>query len=102
MANGPRRTASSIRPVWGGLKEDLMEAATIHRPDPTRGEGERPGAVGASVAGWKPADPGPLGLAAFAMTTFVLSMFNANLVNGKGVPVVLGLALAYGGIVQLL
>jgi succinate-acetate transporter protein len=36
------------------------------------------------------------------MTTFVLSMFNANLVNEKGVPVVLGLALAYGGIVQLL
>jgi len=36
------------------------------------------------------------------MTTFVLSMFNANLVNEKGTPVVLGLALAYGGIVQLL
>ena len=36
------------------------------------------------------------------MTTFVLSMFNSNLVDGKGVPVVLGLALAYGGIVQLL
>jgi hypothetical protein len=51
---------------------------------------------------WKPADPAPLGLAAFAMTTFVLSIFNANLVNAKGVPVVLGLALAYGGIVQLL
>jgi succinate-acetate transporter protein len=41
-------------------------------------------------------------LAAFAMTTFVLSMFNANLVNEKGVPVVLGLALVYGGIVQIL
>jgi succinate-acetate transporter protein len=52
-------------------------------------------------AGWKPADPGPLGLAAFAMTTFVLSMFNSNLVSPKGVGVVLGLALAYGGIVQL-
>ncbi len=36
------------------------------------------------------------------MTTFVLSMFNSNLVNEKGTPVVLGLALAYGGIVQLL
>ncbi len=71
--------------------------ATIQRRDPTRGDGERTG-----VAGWKPADPGPLGLAAFAMTTFVLSMFNSNLVDGKGVPVVLGLALAYGGIVQLL
>jgi succinate-acetate transporter protein len=54
------------------------------------------------AAGWKPADPGPLGLAAFAMTTFVLSMFNSNLVDGKGVPVVLGLTLAYGGIVQVL
>jgi hypothetical protein len=36
------------------------------------------------------------------MTTFVLSMFNSNLVDAKGLPVVLGLALAYGGIVQLL
>jgi succinate-acetate transporter protein len=55
-----------------------------------------------SPAGWKPADPGPLGLAAFALTTFVLSMFNANLVSHAGEPVVLGLALAYGGIAQLL
>jgi succinate-acetate transporter protein len=54
------------------------------------------------AGGWVPADPGPLGLGAFAMTTFVLSMFNANLVDGAGIPVVLGLALAYGGIVQLL
>jgi succinate-acetate transporter protein len=50
--------------------------------------------------GWKPADPGPLGLAGFALTTFVLSMFNAGLVNKAGEPVVLGLALAYGGIAQ--
>jgi succinate-acetate transporter protein len=35
-------------------------------------------------------------------TTFVLSIFNANLVNPKGTTVVLGLALAYGGIAQLL
>ncbi len=49
-----------------------------------------------------PADPAPLGLAGFAMTTFVLSMFNANFVSGAGEPVVLGLALAYGGLAQLL
>jgi uncharacterized protein len=79
-----------------------MEAATIHRQPTTRGDDERPGGAPLSAVGWKPADPGPLGLAGFAMTTFVLSMFNANLVDGKGVPVVLGLALAYGGIVQLL
>jgi succinate-acetate transporter protein len=51
---------------------------------------------------WKPADPGPLGLAGFAMTTFVLSMFNADLVDKAGEPVVLGLAVAYGGLAQLL
>jgi uncharacterized protein len=75
-----------------------MATATI-QGDPTRGEQPPPAPV---VSGFKPADPGPLGLAGFAMTTFVLSMFNSNLVNGKGIPVVLGLALVYGGIVQLL
>lgn len=48
------------------------------------------------------ADPGPLGLAAFAMTTFVLSTFNAGLVGAGAEGVVLGLALFYGGLVQLL
>ena len=48
------------------------------------------------------ADPGPLGLAAFALTTFVLSMFNAGLVSSGGEPIVFGLALAYGGLAQLL
>lgn len=48
------------------------------------------------------ADPGPLGLAGFALTTFVLSVFNSGLIKtGDGV-VVLGLALAYGGLAQLL
>ena len=48
------------------------------------------------------ADPGPLGLGAFALTTFILSMFNADLVGKGGEPVVLGVALAYGGLAQLL
>jgi uncharacterized protein len=82
-----------------------MEAASIH-PRPAEGVSSPLGRSDAGevpVAGsWSPANPAPLGLAGFAMTTFVLSMFNANLVNEKGVPVVLGLALAYGGIVQLL
>jgi len=59
--------------------------------------------TGGTLAAWTPADPGPLGLAGFAMTTFVLSMMNANLVDlGSGIGVVLGLAFAYGGIAQLL
>jgi succinate-acetate transporter protein len=77
-----------------------MEAAAFQ--DPTRSDREAVVDVTPGGIVWKPADPAPLGLAAFAMTTFVLSMFNANLVNTKGAPVVLGLALAYGGIVQLL
>jgi succinate-acetate transporter protein len=38
------------------------------------------------------------------MTTFVLSLINANLISGPltDVPVVLGLAIAYGGLAQLL
>jgi uncharacterized protein len=48
------------------------------------------------------ADPAPLGLAALAVTLLVFSMFNAGLLNRSGEPVVLGLALAYGGLVQLL
>jgi hypothetical protein len=48
------------------------------------------------------ADPAPLGLAGFALTTFVLSMFNAGLVDKRALPIVFGLALAYGGVAQLL
>ena len=48
------------------------------------------------------ADPGPLGLAAFALTTFVLSLFNAGFAPEALEPVVLPLALFYGGIAQLL
>jgi succinate-acetate transporter protein len=44
------------------------------------------------------ADPAPLGLAAFALTTFCLSMANAGYVTGSAE--VLGLALFYGGIAQ--
>ena len=50
----------------------------------------------------KIADPGPLGLAAFALTTFMLSCFNAKLIGVGGEPIVFGLALAYGGLAQLL
>jgi succinate-acetate transporter protein len=47
------------------------------------------------------ADPAPLGLAGFAMTTFALSVSNANIWPAASVTA-LGLALVYGGGVQLL
>ena len=54
------------------------------------------------MADEKVADPGPLGLAAFAMTTFALSSANANLWKGAGVLPALALAFFYGGSAQLL
>lgn len=46
------------------------------------------------------ADPAPLGLAAFALTTFLLSAKNAEWT--RGTDAWLGYAFAYGGLVQLL
>jgi succinate-acetate transporter protein len=57
----------------------------------------RAGSLGGQIA-----DPAPLGLAAFAMTTFVLSCVNAGLADKAIEPVVLPLALFYGGLGQLL
>lgn len=47
------------------------------------------------------ADPSALGLGAFALTTFVLSVVNAGIVPATVEPTVFGLALAYGGLAQL-
>jgi succinate-acetate transporter protein len=80
-----------------------MEATAATRPDkrfgrePAQETTSAPTAPAMSIA-----DPAPLGLAAFALTTFVLSFFNAGLVSSTGEPVVLGLALAYGGFAQVL
>jgi succinate-acetate transporter protein len=52
------------------------------------------------VPGAHIADPAPLGLAAFALTTFVLSLVNTDIVPQSLVAGALGLALAYGGIAQ--
>jgi len=51
---------------------------------------------------WVPANPAPLGLAGFAMTTFILSMVNSNLVGPEALGGVVALAFAYGGLAQLL
>src|SRR5207247_5577003 len=57
----------------------------------------RTGLVAAPVA--PVADPAPLGLAAFALTTFMLSGHNANFIPDL---MWVGLALFYGGLTQLL
>jgi len=71
----------------------------MSRTDPVATPQDKPAAVGwgASIA-----DPGPLGLAAFAGTTFYLSVVNSGMLGGTVETVVLGLALFYGGLAQLL
>jgi succinate-acetate transporter protein len=52
------------------------------------------------ASGW--GNAAPLGLAGFAVTTFMLSMINAKLINIGVEPVVFGVALMFGGIAQLI
>jgi succinate-acetate transporter protein len=66
----------------------------------TRGEEVREGPLPAVPQAYASADPAPLGLAAFAMTTFALSLGNAN-IWGPGADAAIALALVYGGAVQL-
>src|SRR5262249_33604927 len=69
-----------------------------HHPDPgiqAPAPGQPMAAPGAHIA-----DPAPLGLAGFALTTFILSLVNAKLLDATTEGVVFGLALAYGGIAQ--
>ncbi len=48
------------------------------------------------------ANPAPLGLASFGLTTVILSLVNADVLSAEAMGVVLALALAYGGGAQLL
>lgn len=70
-------------------------ATTTNAVTPGYGEAAAPARIVPPVA-----DPAPLGLAAFALTTFLLSAKNAHWTDGTDAW--LGYALAYGGFVQLL
>lgn len=48
----------------------------------------------------KIANPGPLGLSGFALTTFILMLFNTGILSASHAGVVIGLAVAYGGLAQ--
>jgi succinate-acetate transporter protein len=84
--------------------ESSSAAGTVPAGSGRRAENPEPaqGAVVSPQASTSPpfADPAALGLGAFAMTTFVLSVINAGLVPKAAEPVVMGLALFYGGIAQ--
>jgi len=77
-----------------------MEGSNAPRGQDVPRDETAPSGVAPAVA-----DPAPLGLAAFATTTFILSMINANLVGGglaTTAGIVAGMALAYGGIAQFI
>ncbi|GAC1393195.1 MAG: GPR1/FUN34/YaaH family transporter [Ktedonobacteraceae bacterium] len=63
---------------------------------------ERPQGPVASAAVSTVANPAPLGLCGFALTTFVLSCINAGFLAATDLKIVVGLALFYGGLAQLL
>jgi succinate-acetate transporter protein len=50
----------------------------------------------------KTANPGALGLGAFALTTFLLSMVNADIIDAAAIGMVLPMAFFYGGLAQVL
>ncbi|KAJ3406892.1 hypothetical protein HDV05_005698 [Chytridiales sp. JEL 0842] len=58
--------------------------------------------AGISISTQKLANPSPLGLCAFGITTLVLSLYNAQAFGIKIHTPVMGLALFYGGAVQLI
>lgn len=79
-----------------------MEAASVRAHEGGRDADVAPAVATAERTWWSPADPAGLGLAGFALTTFILGMVNANAISGKDVFVVLSVAGAYGGLAQLL
>lgn len=79
-----------------------MEAAQVRAHDGAREADAAPARAATERTWWTPANPSGLGLAGFALTTFILGMVNANAISGKEVFVVLSVAGAYGGLAQLL
>jgi len=75
-------TGESARlPAFGGEFQPGLYKPTTHR---------------------KFANPAPLGLSAFALTTFVLSLFNIGVRDVTTPNIVVALAFGYGGLIQLL
>jgi len=48
------------------------------------------------------ANPAPLGLGGFALSTFILNLVNSGLVAEGSLGIVMPMAIAYGGLAQLL
>ncbi len=74
----------------GGLAVGILHVSGVAVTDPS------------SPQHRKFANPAPLGLSAFALTTFVLSLINLGTRNIAHPNIVVAIAFGYGGLVQLL
>jgi len=93
-------TAAEVRRDYGGNPLAHMNTGDSAR-FPAFGGEFQPGLYRPTTER-KFANPAPLGLSAFALTTFVLSLINIQ-VRGVAIPsVIISLAFGYGGLVQLL
>jgi len=78
--------------------------ATVSDPQAQSQPQVAPSGSAMTGSGWVPANPAPLGLFGFGLTTAVLSFINANLVGTAPAtfPLVLGMAIGFGGLGQLI
>jgi uncharacterized protein len=83
--SAPRRSAP---PRSARIRSDMQEADLEGRP------------LNTTTLNW--GNSAPLALAAFGVTTFMLSMINANQISPAVKPVVFGVALMFGGLTQLI
>jgi succinate-acetate transporter protein len=99
MTNDERHAAvHAARFGYGPLAHMRSQAETML---PAFGGEFQPGLY-KGVEGRKFANPAPLGLSAFALTTFVLSLINLGTLGLDQPTIIISLAFAYGGLVQLL
>jgi len=88
-------TSLPVSGIGGGLVLSPKHVLTPHNDD-------KPRPIFQLTAPAKLANPAPLGLSGFGVTTVVLSAINAGWMGAETVPVVIPLAFAYGGVAQLI
>lgn len=99
MTNDERHAAmNAARFGYGPLSHMRSQAETML---PAFGGEFQPGLY-KGVENRKFANPAPLGLSAFALTTFVLSLINMGTLGLSEPTIIISLAFGYGGLVQLL
>src|SRR3954467_8764073 len=75
----------------------MRSLSTTRRNDAAKGRDAMPTATAAPTA-----NPAALGLVGFGLTTVLLSLINAGVLPAGGEGVVIPLALAYGGLIQII